>query len=224
MMVKDVLNTDLHRNYQGPIDDVYDIITLPSQMNGDVDLKKNPLSQEDKETIRRMFSQRREEKWTGRVLFFKVEKLSEEDLLPLILKHVHPNSIIMSDKWAAYNMLPMFFESYSISHKYRFGLFIFKKGELKALRKTKNHMERCWVDVRRFILGTHEKDIQMKLDFESYRYMALNSESPRENMVRFLKVVYRFSRSKNARIIRYQFVIIVKPLFRVFSQEIVPRS
>ena len=50
-------------------------------------------------------------------------------------------------------------------------------------------MERCWVDVRRFILGTHEKDIQMKLDVESYRYMVLNSESPRENMVSFLKVV-----------------------------------
>ena len=187
-MVKDVLNTNLRRNYQWSIDDVYDIITLPSQMNGDDDLKKNSLSQEDKETIRHMFSQRRE-MWTGNVLFFKVEKRAEEDVIPLILKYTNPNSIVMSDKWAAYNMLPVFFESYSISHKYRFSQFIFKKGELKALRKTTNYMERCWVDVRRFISGTHEKDIQMKLDVESYRYMVLNSESPRENMVSFLKVV-----------------------------------
>ena len=136
-----------------------------------------------------MFSQKREEKWTGNVLFFMVKQRSEEDLLPFIIKHVHPDSIIMSDKWGAYNMLPMFFESHSISHKYRFSQFIFKKGEMKALRKTTNHMERCWVDVRRFLAGTHEKDIQMKLDVETYRYMFLNSDNPRVNMVRFFEEV-----------------------------------
>ena len=47
MLVKDVLNTDLHRNYEGKIKDVYDIITLPSQKTEDIDLKENPLSNED---------------------------------------------------------------------------------------------------------------------------------------------------------------------------------
>ena len=60
---------------------------------------------------------------------------------------------------------------------------------MKALRKTTNHIERCLVDVRRFISGTHEKDIQMKLDVESYRYMVLNAENPRESVVQFLKEV-----------------------------------
>ena len=37
-------------------------------------------------------------------------------------------------------------------------------------------------------------------------------------------VVYWFSRSRNAPISRYHYFIIEKPLFRVFSQELVPRS
>ena len=187
MLVKDVLNTDLHRNYEGNIRDVYDIITLPTETSDDIDLKDNPLTPQDKETIKVMFSQKKKDKWTGNVLFFMVKNRSEEDLLPLIIGHVHPASIIMSDKWGAYNLLPMFFESHSISHKYRFSQFIFKKGEKKALRKTTNHMERCWVDVRRFLSGTHEKDIQMKLDVETSRYMVLNNEDSRKNMVRFLE-------------------------------------
>ncbi len=186
MLVKDILNTDLHRNYEGDIEDVYDIITMPTVKSDEINLKDNPLTLEDKKRIETMFSQRRQDKWTGKALFFKVETRSEEELLPIILKHVHPDSIIMSDKWAAYNSLPAFFESYSISHKYRFSQFIFKKGELKALRKTTNHIERCWVDVRRFVAGAREDDIQMKLDVETFRYLFLNSENARENMVRFL--------------------------------------
>ena len=186
IIVKDVLNTDLHRNYEGLIEDVYDIITMPRVKSDEINLKDNPLTLEDKKRIETMFSQRRQDKWTGKALFFKVETRSEEELLPIILKHVHPDSIIMSDKWAAYNSLPAFFESYSISHKYRFSQFIFKKGELKALRKTTNHIERCWVDVRRFVAGAREDDIQMKLDVETFRYLFLNSENARENMVRFL--------------------------------------
>ena len=60
---------------------------------------------------------------------------------------------------------------------------------MKALLKTTNHMERCWVVVRRFLSGTHEMDIQMKQDVETYRYMFLNSENPGVNMVRFFKEV-----------------------------------
>ena len=69
MLVKDMLNTDLHRNYEGNIKDVYDIITLPTQKSEDIDLKKNSLSYEDKEKIKMMFSQKREEKWTGNFSF-----------------------------------------------------------------------------------------------------------------------------------------------------------
>ena len=118
MRVKDVLNTDLHRNSEGKIDDVYDIITMPTEKSEDLDLKKNPLSDLDKEKIKVMFSQKRTEKWSSKVLFFKVEEPTEEGLVPFIIKHVHPDSIIMSDKWGAYNLLPVFFESHSISHKH----------------------------------------------------------------------------------------------------------
>ena len=66
MKMKDVLNTDLHGNYEGDIDDVYDMITLPTQKSEDVDLKKNPLSAEDNEKIKILFSQKRTEKWRAR--------------------------------------------------------------------------------------------------------------------------------------------------------------
>ena len=108
MLVKDVLNTDLHRNYEGNIHDLYDVITLPSEKSENIDLKDNPLSQDDKDAIKKMFSQKRKEKWTGNVLFFMVKNRSEEVLLPFIINHVHPDSSIMSDKWGAYNLLPMF--------------------------------------------------------------------------------------------------------------------
>ena len=133
-----------------------------------------------------MFSQEREAKWTAKVLFFQVEKRGEQDLVPIIIRHVHPSSIIMSDKWKAYNILPVFFESHSISHNHRFSQFIFKR-EMMALRKTTNHIERCWVDVRRSVNGTLSEHIQKKLDVESFRYMVLNSPDARENMVRFLR-------------------------------------
>ena len=43
MLVKDVLNTDLHRNYEGNISDVYDIITPPIGTSDDIVLNHNPL-------------------------------------------------------------------------------------------------------------------------------------------------------------------------------------
>ena len=57
---------------------------------------------------------------------------------------------------------------------------------MKALRVTTNHIERCWVDVRRFLSGTQERHIQTKLDVESFRYLFLRSPDARENMVRFM--------------------------------------
>ena len=42
MLVKDVLETDLHRYYEGKIKDVYDIITLLSVQSEYIDLKGTP--------------------------------------------------------------------------------------------------------------------------------------------------------------------------------------
>ena len=104
-----------------------------------------------------IFSQKRKAKWTGNVLFFMVKKRGEEDLLPFTLNNINPDSIVVSDKWGAYNILAVFFESHSISHKNRFSQFIFKKGEKKALRKTTNDMERCMVVVLCFLSDFFER-------------------------------------------------------------------
>ena len=144
------------------------------------------MSGPEKERIRQLFSQAQRGPWARNVLFFRVASRTEDSLLPIIARHVHPESIVMTDKWSAYEKLAMRYEAYTISHKHRFSRFVFRESEMKALRVTTNHIERCWVDVRRFLSGTQERHIQTKLDVESFRYLFLRSPDARENMVRFM--------------------------------------
>ena len=120
----------------------------------------------------------------NRTVFVVVPDRKAETLIPIIRKYVRPNSIIFSDKWAAYIGLGDEYKHYTVTHKYRFVKYHFLE-ERKVLKVTTNHIERLWVEPRRILRGLTCDELHLKLAQVPCRLMRTTPGKHADNIAQF---------------------------------------
>ncbi|KAI5151369.1 hypothetical protein ENBRE01_2094 [Enteropsectra breve] len=103
-----------------------------------------------------------------RIVFVKVEDLKRPTLKMLLLKYVHPESIIHSDCWKAYsNLCALFAEHRTVNHSLHF-------FDPETLVHT-NRIEGNWSGVKEQVSNTHKT--KEHVDVYLIRYM-IRKNSP----------------------------------------------
>ena len=111
-----------------------------------------------------------------RSLFFIVPNRRAETLVPIIRKYVRPGSVIFSDKWAAYSQLGREYRHFVVVHERRFVQYSFFQGNV-VVKCTTNHVERLWVEMRKYLRGVERSEIQRRIDEVPYRLWRLSTGS-----------------------------------------------
>ena len=147
---------------------------------------------EVRERIDRLNRLYHQEKGEGprRVLFFRVEDRTQEELEQLILQHVRPHSTIFTDEWPGYNHLnDLGYRHYTVCHKREFSRNVIEGTRI--IRVTTNHIERLWLELRETTAHMTLSASCMNLNFESYRQLVLWSKDANENLRRLLLEIAR---------------------------------
>lgn len=110
----------------------------------------------------------------GNIVAKVVSDVTSETLLPHLVKHVVPQSTIMTDEWRAYRRsIYRDFKHESINHK---------KGEYVRAHVHTNSIEGFWSQLKRSIHGTYHsvsrKHLQKYVNEFAYRYNRRKSETP----------------------------------------------
>ena len=124
-------------------------------------------------------------------IFVVVNFRDASHLLPIILKHVEPGSIIMSDCWAAYNSIYKYgYEHYTVNHSYN---FVSPESIDKEFKIHTNGIESIWKDIKinlKRMAGIKRGYVQSYLDEFVWRFMNCNKRI--DCFYEFLKLIRKF--------------------------------
>ena len=116
-----------------------------------------------------------------RTMFFIVPDRSRETLVGIINRFVKPHSVVFSDGWKGYETLPGY-EHYVVIHAERFVKYAFLDNYF-VVKVTTNHIEREWVELRKYIHGLSPEDVSDRLFEITYRLFRLSTGNPDDDLV-----------------------------------------
>lgn len=125
----------------------------------------------------------------GKVIARVVSTTKDVDLVPIILKHVPPNTTVISDEWPAYRHLKRRYDHQIVNHH--------RKQYVNECGFTTNSIEGFWSWFKRGIIGiyhyTSRKHLQKYVDEFVFRYNTrLSTTAGRFNLL-LLNIGYRLT-------------------------------
>ena len=130
-----------------------------------------------------------------RTLFFMVPNRRRNTLSAIINQYVVPGSILFSDGWSGYGNLDNL-QHYVVVHKERFVMYHFMNNFI--LKITTNHIEREWVELRKYIRGLPPDMVRERLFEVSYRLFRLSTGNINDNLRNIYEDIAEFCRRMNS--------------------------